>query len=239
MRKINVYYPKYNGRSNSIVDALKSIGIDSSKTSRAKIALYNGIKDYTGTSAQNTSMLKKLKNGKLIKAIVPCNQRLISLLASYSNQVRKYGKYFYYSYTNAKAKFSDSIKEAKARRKTGYTCVVPIRQALNDMGINYKGFYAKNGSFKHCYKGDIKEYFERITEGGPIGKTCKQAVDEGLLDCGCILTFENATHTFAYSGSGYMMYDGGHAANYPVDGILVDYSKYYVKRKISEMLVFK
>ena len=62
-----VYYPKYTGKSVSIVDALKSLKIDSSFTNRRKIAKVNNIKSYVGTSNQNIQMLKLLKQGKLIK----------------------------------------------------------------------------------------------------------------------------------------------------------------------------
>lgn len=55
--------PEYTG--SSIVDALKSIGIDSSKAFRTKIAKANGIENYTGTAAQNKKMLSFLKEGKL------------------------------------------------------------------------------------------------------------------------------------------------------------------------------
>lgn len=61
------YFPKYKGESNSLVDALKSLNIDSSKTHRKKIAAANGIKNYTYSSRQNTSLLILLKQGKLVK----------------------------------------------------------------------------------------------------------------------------------------------------------------------------
>ena len=59
------YKADYEG--SSIVDALKSIGIDSSKQHRTKIAKANGIENYTGTAAQNKKMLSLLKAGKLRK----------------------------------------------------------------------------------------------------------------------------------------------------------------------------
>lgn len=66
------YYKKYTGTSTSIADALKAIGVDNSKTNRAKIAVANGIvkktADYTGSATQNTKMLSLLKSGKLKKA---------------------------------------------------------------------------------------------------------------------------------------------------------------------------
>lgn len=61
------YYPKYNGTSKSISDALKSLGIDNSKANRTAIANKNGISNYTGTAAQNIQLLTLLKQGKLLK----------------------------------------------------------------------------------------------------------------------------------------------------------------------------
>lgn len=63
------YYPKYVGRSSSIVDALKAVGeSDASLTHRKKIAKANDITLYVGTAKQNLKMLELLKNGKLKKA---------------------------------------------------------------------------------------------------------------------------------------------------------------------------
>ena len=61
------YYPKYNGTSKSISDALKSLGIDNSKENRTAIANKNGISNYIGTAVQNTQLLTLLKQGKLLK----------------------------------------------------------------------------------------------------------------------------------------------------------------------------
>ena len=63
-----VYYSRYKGKSKSIVDALKSLSINSSKNNRKKIASLNGIKNYNGSAAQNTKMLNLLKKGRLIKS---------------------------------------------------------------------------------------------------------------------------------------------------------------------------
>ena len=57
------YYPAFS--SASIVDGLKSIGVDSSKAHRAEIAKVNGISNYSGTSAQNQKLLALAKQGKL------------------------------------------------------------------------------------------------------------------------------------------------------------------------------
>ena len=61
------YYKRYTGNSNSIVDALKSINVDSSFAYRKKIAKANSISAYLGTPVQNTKLLTKLKAGTLIK----------------------------------------------------------------------------------------------------------------------------------------------------------------------------
>ena len=68
------YYGKYTGSSTSIVTALNSMKIDSSKAFRAKLAVANGIvsktSQYTGTASQNSALLKLLKAGKLKKVSV-------------------------------------------------------------------------------------------------------------------------------------------------------------------------
>ena len=61
------YYKKYTDKSSSLVDALKSLKINSSYSYRRKIAKANGIKLYVGTANQNIKLLNLLKQGKLIK----------------------------------------------------------------------------------------------------------------------------------------------------------------------------
>lgn len=61
------YLENSSYKGNSIVDALKQIGVDSSFSNRKKIASRNNISNYTGTATQNTRLLNLLKKGKLIK----------------------------------------------------------------------------------------------------------------------------------------------------------------------------
>lgn len=61
------YFKKYSGKSSSLVDALKSLGIQSSFAYRNKIAKKNGILLYSGWASQNIKLLNLLKQGKLIK----------------------------------------------------------------------------------------------------------------------------------------------------------------------------
>ena len=61
------YYPKYTGSTGSIVDALRAVGEkDTSLTHRRKLAVANkiGIADSYG---MNVQLLKKLKNGVLVR----------------------------------------------------------------------------------------------------------------------------------------------------------------------------
>ena len=62
----DIFYPKCDSRFTSIVDALKSIGVDSTYSFRKKIADKNGITKYVGLDSQNIEMLSKLKKGVLI-----------------------------------------------------------------------------------------------------------------------------------------------------------------------------
>ena len=60
------YYKAFS--NSSIVDGLKSIGVDSSFNNRKKIAAANGISGYSGTASQNTTLCNLAKQGKLKKA---------------------------------------------------------------------------------------------------------------------------------------------------------------------------
>lgn len=68
VKKKIAYYPRYKGKSSSIVDALKSLSINPSKSNRKRIATLNGIKNYKGSASQNTKLINLLKRGKLIKS---------------------------------------------------------------------------------------------------------------------------------------------------------------------------
>lgn len=68
VKKKIVYHPRYKGKTSSIVDALKSLSINPSKSNRKRIATLNGVKNYTGSAMQNTRLLNLLKKGRLIKS---------------------------------------------------------------------------------------------------------------------------------------------------------------------------
>lgn len=62
-----IHFPKTTYNGVSILEALKSIGVNNSFAYRSKIAIKNGIDNYTGTAQQNAQMLNLLKQGKLLK----------------------------------------------------------------------------------------------------------------------------------------------------------------------------
>lgn len=61
------FFPMYVGKTDSIVMALDSLGVDSSKEYRR--AIYNANFDdaYTGSAKQNTAMMVLLRQGTLVK----------------------------------------------------------------------------------------------------------------------------------------------------------------------------
>ena len=60
------YFPACDASYTTLAAALSSVGADSTYANRKRIAVANGIEDYSGTAAQNTAMLDLLKAGKLI-----------------------------------------------------------------------------------------------------------------------------------------------------------------------------
>lgn len=61
------YFPVFKSSSCSIVDCLKSIGVDSSYTYRQHIASKNGIAIYKGSAPQNDKLVSLGKKGRLMK----------------------------------------------------------------------------------------------------------------------------------------------------------------------------
>lgn len=61
------YFPVFKSSSCSIVDCLKSIGVDSSYSYRQRIASKNGVDNYRGSAPQNDKLVSLGKKGKLMK----------------------------------------------------------------------------------------------------------------------------------------------------------------------------
>lgn len=164
----------------------------------------------------------------------------LNYVDKYSKYVKKNGQYFERADTPEES-FAAAKKKVNQKKTAYVNCRAHCTWAFYDMGLTQKGIWAKEGSFAGKYKGTMTTYLTRMTIGGPVGKTFKEAVDSGLLRPGDICAFENQTHTFTYSGVGYCCYDGGsvvESAGYSNVGFLFDYSKksYYRNRVISEVL---
>lgn len=241
--KIITYYKKYKGDSNSIVDALKVIGASSSMENRKKIAALNNIKNYNGSSSQNRKMLSLLKKGKLIKKItikvVETNaQKFVHHLEQIDKLYKKYGKHIVYGSSKVPKNYVDAEKKLKAGKTISSTCIVPIKWGIELLKIDFNGFYSKEGTFVN-FNSSMKKRLKKIS-----GKhyTVKEAVDKKYLKAGDICCFDDLTHTFAYTGKGYLFFDGGHAAikGNKYSGIIVDYNaNYYKKKKLSSILRWK
>lgn len=61
------YFPVFKSSSCSIVDCLRSIGVDSSYSYRQRIASKNGVENYRGSAPQNDKLVSLGKKGKLMK----------------------------------------------------------------------------------------------------------------------------------------------------------------------------
>lgn len=63
----NEYFPATKQVGTGLASTLASIGVDSSYRYRKKIAVANGIRNYSGKAIENTRLLVLLGQGKLIK----------------------------------------------------------------------------------------------------------------------------------------------------------------------------
>lgn len=167
-------------------------------------------------------------------------KRLIQELEEIHKYIKAHHKYFHYKYESSITSMDKVKGRIKKKKKVGITCCIPLRLALYEMQMTRADgntlLHATNGTFKATWTGKIKKNSQRITEGKVIGKTIKQAVDKGLLRTGDVIAFQNYTHTFVYSGEGYICYDGGSAAGDYSKGIKIDYSKHDKNLKIGEII---
>lgn len=161
-------------------------------------------------------------------------------LQTYSTYIKAHAKYFFRSWNDSETTFANAKAKVEAEKKTGLTCVVPVRWGLREMGIGPTGFSVKDGKFVG-FDSDMKSKLKKYTTGKFIGKTLKYCVDNKLLKKGDIIAYKDTTHVFVYSGSGYMVYDAGSAAEKQgyKNGILLDDSKVNPNKVVSGVLRWK
>lgn len=167
-------------------------------------------------------------------------EKYLDSLKEYNAFIKKNGSLFTRSWTLSEPTFAKAKAKVNAGKKTGLTCVVPVRWGLKDLGLDPTGFSGNNGKFVG-FDADLKKVLTKITTGSVIGLTTKQAVDKKLLKPGDIIVFEKYTHTCVYSGTGYKVYDAGGAAEKAGynKGILLDYSVHLKEKKISGICRWK
>jgi hypothetical protein len=191
-----------------------------------------------------TALITVSVNGLVYSETIKVSDRPVDIYLTYLKKYNKFikanGQYFKRNDTPEET-YQEAKKLVESKKTARINCRAHACWAFHDMGITPYVIYAKTGTFSSRFKGTMITYLTRITTGGPIGKTYKQAVDAGLLKPGDICAFQGKTHTFTYSGDGYKFYDGGtvvELAGYAKVGICIDYSsvKYYKDNKIGEIL---
>lgn len=170
--------------------------------------------------------------------------KFIKLLEKYSKYIKEHYSNFIYEYDSDIKTFGIAKRDIENGKNVHITCVSPVRWGLHDIGIRRDNgdslIYGEDGHIQH-FDGNAGKYLKLIKKGGPVGKTCKQAIDSGLLKKGDIPIFEGHTHTSVYSGSGYVFFDSGRTTfehGLKNNGIKVSYykEKRYQKDKIKEVL---
>ncbi|MCM1506497.1 MAG: hypothetical protein NC177_05105 [Ruminococcus flavefaciens] len=127
------YFPKYTGKSGSIVEALKAVGVDSSFNNRKNIASKNGISNYSGTANQNTTLLNLLKQGKLKK----------SGSATTTSTVNYFKKY-----TGKSGSIVEALKAVGADSSFNYRKSIASKNGIN----NYSGTASQNSTLLNLLK---------------------------------------------------------------------------------------
>lgn len=138
-----VYYPKCKSSYTSFVDALKSVGIsDTSLSARKSIAALNGYSSYTGTAAQNTALLNKLKNGTLIKSKGTSTTTTTTVAGVVSGNT--YNKNGNVSVSNKAKENNPFYKNTGARSSAAYN------QVINQFNVASNSRYKKTSTATYC-----------------------------------------------------------------------------------------
>lgn len=170
----------------------------------------------------------------------PNSEKYMECLKEYNDYIKKNKVFFKRSWTLSEPTFAKAKAKVNAGKKTGLTCVVPVRWGLKELGIDPTGFSVKDGKFVG-FDSDMKSKLTKYTTGKFIGHTLKYCVDNKLLKKGDIVAYKDTTHIFVYSGNGYMVYDAGSAAEKQgyKNGILLDDSKVNPNKVVSGVCRWK
>lgn len=125
-----LYYNRYTGTSGSIVTVCQKLGIDSSFSNRKLLAKANGITSYSGTAAQNTSLVKLAKAGKLIR---------IGVTKVIIDEAPSTVSYFP-RYTGSSSSIVTALKAVGAQSSYAYRSQIAAANSIS----NYSGTAAQN-----------------------------------------------------------------------------------------------
>lgn len=125
-------YPAYTGTSTSLVDALKSLGIDASFANRTTIANANGFPAYLGLASQNSALLKMLKAGTL-KA--PAGSTATTSTATAET---------FPAYTGSSVSIIDALKAVGAESSMAYRRKIAVKNGITTTEAAYKGTATQN-----------------------------------------------------------------------------------------------
>ena len=153
---IITYFPACDQSNNSIVEALKSIGFDSSYEYRKTIAELNGIINFSGTAEQNLHLLKLLKQGKLIKSktwIPATNTTTTKATTTVTSTVLENGGYWIITYFPAPNHTSYFTSIVDALKSMGFDSSYEYRKTIAELnGIsNYTGTAAQNAALLNLF----------------------------------------------------------------------------------------
>lgn len=147
------YYPKYEGKTVSIVDALYAVGApdyEATYAFRKQIAAANGIADYRGTAAQNIQMLNMLKAGTLQK---PADT---TTPAAPSTPATKDG--CFPAYTGKITGLVTSLNAVGATSTFAYRAQIALANGIVKDIKDYKGTYKQNADMIDLLvKGDLRK----------------------------------------------------------------------------------
>lgn len=108
----------------SLVDYMKSKGMNSSFSNRSKLAAAYGIANYSGTQAQNLALLEKIKTGTPVAKSNTSNSKLTTSTPKSSSSSSS-------KTTTYKVKSGDTLSEIAVKYKTSVSKLVSLNKIKN------------------------------------------------------------------------------------------------------------
>ncbi|MDD9775692.1 MULTISPECIES: LysM peptidoglycan-binding domain-containing protein [Bacillus] len=142
----------------SLVDYMKSKGMNASFSNRSKLAAAYGIANYSGTQAQNLALLEKIKTGTPVAKSNTSNSKLTTSTSKSSSSSSS-------KTTTYKVKSGDTLSEIAVKYKTSVSKLVSLNKLKNPnklyigqkLKVPVKASVAKKAASKTYYtvkKGD-------------------------------------------------------------------------------------